>query len=66
MKWVVIKVPENDGVISKSAWFFDTFQEAVDHRAASPYNTVLAEAVEHTPTLLEKFLNWLYNGKSAV
>lgn len=65
MKWVVVKVPDGTGVISKSAKFFDDVEEAVVYQMESPYNTVLAQVEEHKPSLWERFFEWL-NGNTSV
>lgn len=62
MKFVVVKIPDNDGVISKSAKFFDKIEEAVVYQQETPYNTVLA-FIEHEPDnwairLMRWFENW--------
>lgn len=62
MKFVVVKIPDNDGVVSKSARFFDKIEEAVVYQQETPYNTVLA-AIAHEPDnwairLMRWFENW--------
>lgn len=64
MKYVVVKIPDNDGVISKSARFFEKIEEAVVYQQETPYNTVLAFVEEgDKPPLLERFLNWFYGNE---
>ncbi|WQZ00957.1 hypothetical protein [Stenotrophomonas phage StenR_269] len=62
MKFVVVKIPDNDGVVSKSARFFDKIEEAVVYQQETPYNTVLG-IIEHEPDnwtirLMRWFENW--------
>lgn len=58
MKYVVVKIPDNDGVISKSAKFFDSVEEAVVYQQETPYNTVLA-FVEDGGSWFVRFMRWL-------
>lgn len=59
MKYVVVKIPDNDGVISKSAKFFDRVEEAVVYQQETPYNTVLAFVEDTSDGWFVRIMKWL-------
>ena len=61
MNYVVVKIPDNDGVISKSAKFFDKIEDAVVYQQETPYNTVLAIVEEEPDNWMLRFIRWLEN-----